>query len=258
MEKWRLFALVVEMRLKLECQTFKLTYVKLGHASAHTVPGTMQKTLEFCQKNDIACVSDGNAFWYRASDIGRLLKLKRVNSSLTSFPKVERRLMRAATKGGPQMAMMLSTNGLKRFLCHSRSLHATTLARELGIDVLSNRIVPKETETLSFLRKVFGGEVDMEFQYQCGKYKIDMYLPEYKLAVECDEDGTHTPSTALKDFERERWLKSELGCSFIRYRPDEPDFDIAEVAGKVFQKVMQKRSHPPEPREVGKENSLNV
>lgn len=176
--------------------------------------------------------------WYRAADVGRFLKLKNVRSSLKNVPGVEKRIVCLPTKGGCQKTTALSTNGVKWLVCNSRSLYASILAKEFGTKILSNRCVPKETETMSFLGKIFLG-IGMESQYRCGEYKIDMYIPSCKLAVECDEDGTHPPSKALADFEREQWIKSQLGCSFIRYRPDEPGFDMAEVAGKVFQKIME-------------------
>lgn len=194
--------------------------------------------IEFCEKMKIKFITDGDIVWYRAKDIGRFLKLKHVRTSMTGIPDVEIRKMPVKTTGGLQKSTMLTLNGVKRLLCHSRSLNASILAKGFGVEILSNRCAPKETETLSFLRKVFTG-VDMVPQYQCGKYRIDMYIPSCKLAIECDEDGTHRHSKALADFDRERWIKGELGCSFLRYQPDEPGFDIAQVAGKVFQKIME-------------------
>ena len=200
-------------------------------------------TLDFCDKMNIKYISDGGIAWYKASDVGRFLKLKNVRSSLMSRPVSESRIMRLPTKGGCRKTAMLNINGVKRLVCNSRSLNASVLAKGFGIEILSNRCVPKETETLSFVRKIFVG-INMETQYQCGEYKIDMYIPSCKLAVECDEGSAHRPERALVDFEREQWIKSELGCSFIRYRPDEPGFDLADVASKVFQKIMEKKTQP--------------
>lgn len=191
----------------------------------------------------IKYVSDGDVVWYRAADVGRVLKLKNVQMSLIGRPAVEHRIMGLPTKGGCQKTTVLNEDGVKRLVCSSRSLNASVLAKGFGIEILSNRCVPKETETLSFLRTIFVG-IGMEPQYRCGKYLIDMYIPSCKLAVECDEDGTHRPDRALVDFERERWIKRELGCSFIRYRPDKPGFDMADVASKVFQSIMEKRTQP--------------
>ncbi|CAM9135792.1 unnamed protein product [Sphacelaria rigidula] len=70
-----------------------------------------------------------------------------------------------------------------------------------------------------------------------------MYISSCKVAIECDEKESHRQSRAPADVQRELWIQNELSCSFIRYRPDEPGFDIAEVAGKVFQKIMEGQYH---------------
>ena len=218
----------------------RLTVGQTGVALIFTIRGAMSKTLEYCEKMNIKYVLDGDEVWYRAADVGRILKLKNVRSSLRRRPVAESRIVRMPTNGGDQNMTFLNIDGVKRLACNSRSMDAGVLAKKFGIEILSNRFVPKETETLSFLRKIFVG-IDMKSQYRCGEYKIDLYIPSCKLAVECDEDGTHGPCRALVDFQREQWIKSELGCSFIRYRPDEPGFDMADVASKVFQKIMEKR-----------------
>ena len=202
------------------------------------INNTLFKGKQYCENMNIVYRTDGSVVLCRASDVGRILKLKNVRSSLTSLPFNEKRTVRLDTRGGLQKSTMLTIDGVKRLICNSRSLNASSMADAFGIEVHSNRYVPKETETLAFLRKVFVG-VDMLPQYFCGEYKIDMYIPSCKLAIECDEDGNHGPGRALEDFERERWIKNKLGCTFVRYRPDDPDFDVAEVAGMVFRKMME-------------------
>ncbi|CAM9140086.1 unnamed protein product [Ectocarpus sp. 8 AP-2014] len=189
---------------------------------------------------NIKYVLDGDDVWYKAADIGRILKLKGIRSSPTGRPVSERRTMRMPTNGGDQKTTFLNLNGVKRLVCNSRSMDASVFAKKFGIEILSNRFVPKETETLSFLRKIFVG-IDMKPQYRCGEYLVDLYIPSCKLAVECDEDGTHGPNRAMVDFQREQWIRSELGCSFVRYRPDEHGFDMADVASKVFQKIVEQK-----------------
>ena len=45
-----------------------------------------------------------------------------------------------------------------------------------------------EQEALSQIMQAFRGE-EMIHQFCPGKYRIDLYLPEYKLAIEWDEFG---------------------------------------------------------------------
>ncbi len=48
----------------------------------------------------------------------------------------------------------------------------------------------------------------------CGKYRIDFYLPKYKLAIEYDEQQHQFQHEA--DNKRMEDIKKELGCSFVR------------------------------------------
>lgn len=197
----------------------------------------MSNIFVFCEKSNIRWLTEGEEFLFRASDVGRFLKLKNIHTSTTKW-KEGKRIVNMDTGRGTRKTLMLTTDGIKRLVCNSRSFNASTLAKELCIDVHSNRYLKKETDSMTLLRKIFVG-VEMVPQYRCGTYLIDMYLPSFKLAIECDEDVSHRPSKALEDYEREEYIKRDLGCTFIRYRPDDPDFDITKVAGLCFQKIME-------------------
>lgn len=58
-----------------------------------------------------------------------------------------------------------------------------------------------------------GIEVETQ-KFVCGKYRIDFYLPKYKLAIEYDEQQHQFQHEA--DNQRMKDIKKELGCSFIR------------------------------------------
>lgn len=49
-----------------------------------------------------------------------------------------------------------------------------------------------------------------------GKYRIDWYIPELKIAVEFDEDQHKTGKMVKEDARRQREIEKELGCTFIR------------------------------------------
>lgn len=59
-------------------------------------------------------------------------------------------------------------------------------------------------------------EVDVKLihQHYVSGYRIDFFLPEYNLAIEYDED--HHKSRTREDKIRERKIKKEIGCDFIR------------------------------------------
>lgn len=51
-------------------------------------------------------------------------------------------------------------------------------------------------------------------QHYVSGYRIDFFIPEYNLAIEYDED--HHKSRTREDRIRERKIKKEIGCKFIR------------------------------------------
>jgi len=192
----------------------------------------MDSFVELCDKENIGYVLQDGVRLFKASDIGRILGIKKIRSSLAKFPSDEKILLKLNTKGGEQSTTMLNENGLKRLLCRSRSMKADFVAEKLGINVHSNRYTPKETEAMIFLQKALLG-VETKPQFSCGPYRIDLYLPEYKIAIECDEVG-HCGSRLSMDEKREKFIMNELGCTFLRFRPDDKDFDLAEVVGQCF------------------------
>lgn len=82
--------------------------------------------------------------------------------------------------------------------------------------------------------QAFNGE-DMQRQYPVsrGKYRIDLYFPKYKLAIECDEFG-HSDRPEGYDETRQEYIKNELNCRFIRYNPDSDNFSIFNVINNII------------------------
>lgn len=62
----------------------------------------------------------------------------------------------------------------------------------------------------------YGELLKMEFEYQHGAYKIDLYIPQIKLAVEVDEP--YHESQQEKDEAREKDISEGLGCDFARLK----------------------------------------
>lgn len=89
----------------------------------------------------------------------------------------------------------------------------------------------KEQETVGQLIKVFDYK-EYKLQYSIGTYRIDLYFPNEKLAIECDEYG-HKDRNSEYEKDRELFIKNELKCNFIRYNPDDPNFCIFKLIQKI-------------------------
>ena len=73
----------------------------------------------------------------------------------------------------------------------------------------------------------------MRIQYPVLDYRADIYFYEHKLAIEIDELG-HNDGNTDYETKREREIKNELNCVFIRTNPDVANFDINELNNQIF------------------------
>ena len=88
----------------------------------------------------------------------------------------------------------------------------------LGGDENIDIYVSNERFEISFFKllKEALKEIDVKLihQHYVSGYRIDFFLPEYNLAIEYDEE--HHKSRTKEDKIREREIKKETGCKFIR------------------------------------------
>ena len=90
----------------------------------------------------------------------------------------------------------------------------------------------KEQDALGQIMQAFNGE-EMIHQFGTGKYRIDLYFPKYKLAIECDEFD-HCDRDIEYEAERQKNIEKLLDCTFVRFNPDAKDFYILKAVNKVF------------------------
>jgi very-short-patch-repair endonuclease len=78
-------------------------------------------------------------------------------------------------------------------------------------------------------------------QFKVGRYRVDLYIDEYDLAVECDEYN-HRDRDPRKEKEREEFIRSELDCEFIRFNPDCKNFSIFKVIGIIHKFILERET----------------
>ena len=74
-------------------------------------------------------------------------------------------------------------------------------------------------------------------QYSVDQYKIDLYFPKHKLAIECDEFG-HLDRDIEYEVKRQKYIKNKLGCQFIWYNTDAKDFNIFKVINRILMALL--------------------
>jgi very-short-patch-repair endonuclease len=95
-----------------------------------------------------------------------------------------------------------------------------------------HRYLPKETETLGFIYDIFSSNFNVKREFCFMNYRIDLYFTDHKLAIECDENG-HKSYCAFAEEARENILKKHLGCTFIRFNPDDEHFSLARLVARI-------------------------
>ncbi len=109
------------------------------------------------------------------------------------------------------------------------------VAKKLGVSISNEIDVTKEQKTIRQIRKALKHLQTIE-QLRVGPYYIDLYFPDYRIAVECDENGHRRYS---QDIERKRqnYIERTLNCTFVRYNPDGPNFNICDVINQIIQLI---------------------
>ena len=89
-----------------------------------------------------------------------------------------------------------------------RTVHAVAFRKELEFNQ-HDLIMTQEQSVLTKLDTYFKTEEKI-FQHYVLGYRIDMYIPEYKLAIEVDELG-HCTRDLKSEIERPKKIEEELG-----------------------------------------------
>jgi very-short-patch-repair endonuclease len=124
------------------------------------------------------------------------------------------------------------------------------ILKRFGIDTTNRKCLTKEQQTLSALTNAFKTE-KFEDQFKVGRYYLDLYFPEYKIVVECDENG-HADRKPGDERKRMDFVNEKLELTddnWIRYNPDEYDFDISKVIGRIYRKIIEikEKNRQPQP-----------
>jgi transposase/prophage antirepressor-like protein/very-short-patch-repair endonuclease len=137
--------------------------------------------------------------------------------------------------------ILISRDGAVELLIKTRkriSPDVLHILKKFNIHTTNRKCLTKEQQTLSALTNAFKTE-KFEDQYKIGKYYLDLYFPDYKIVIECDENG-HADRKPGKERERMDFVNKKLEITddnWIRYNPDSEDFDISKVIGKIYIKI---------------------
>ncbi|HLZ57692.1 MAG TPA: hypothetical protein VKR06_12150 [Ktedonosporobacter sp.] len=113
------------------------------------------------------------------------------------------------------------------------------MVQKFNSSIVKPITMTKERRTIGEIVKAFS-HLHMIQQYKVTPYRIDLYFPTYKIAVECDEEG-HRGYDRGSEVQRQTYIEQKLGCVFIRYNPDDPNFHVGDVIHKIMIAVYNER-----------------
>ena len=78
-------------------------------------------------------------------------------------------------------------------------------------------------------------KIRYQFQYPVFQYRIDMYLPDFNIAIEYDENA-HKHYTYEAQELREMNIKNEIGCKFVRVTDE---YSIDEAVSIILSELFE-------------------
>ncbi len=191
-------------------------------------------TIKF-QDTNIQLLGSGEEILYKANDIGKILDITNIRGSVWNFKEDEKKSCVYKTNGGNQTLLFLTTKGLKRLICNTRKPNAIKLAEFFNINTSDTYYIPFETSIVNFLKLIYK-DYELIHQYNVEPYKIDLYLPYAKIAIECDEK--YHEYQEEDDIDRENYIKEKLNCVFIRIKQKGNSVDtLTELVHKINERL---------------------
>lgn len=185
--------------------------------------------------------------WYKAKDIAMCLgakdlkKVVKLNVSEKNIKILGDFYKLSTFYGNSKNTKYINKDGIFQILTKTRSFMPQKIqqisdAVDLKINIANNIILSKEQNELGKILKVFG-HYKYKLQYRVITYKVDLYFTDLNLAIECDENG-HDGYLDNGEKNREKIIKEQLNCMFIRFNPDDEKYDVLDLIKNIHDYII--------------------
>jgi transposase-like protein/very-short-patch-repair endonuclease len=211
---------------------------------------TDNEEIEYCIEEDelktYSYINNGLCFEYFVGyEVASLIGYKNPKNVIKNVSKSNQLVFREYPGAKyPELdprTILITRDGVIEILLKTRkriSPDVLHILKKFQIETTNKKCLTKEQQTLSAITNAFKTE-KFEDQYKVDDYYLDLYFTEYKIIVECDENG-HADRKPCDEEERMAYVNEKLGVNdehWIRYNPDEYDFDISKVIGRIYRKM---------------------
>jgi very-short-patch-repair endonuclease len=194
----------------------------------------------YFQGEEIQVKVINNETWFLAGDIAKALNIRNVSDMVkgANIKENEKNIFPNKKKGCERNKLFVTRLGLKKLLANSKKANAAQLSESLGLEMSIYTKV--EASHIGNIRKAFKDILSID-EYAVERYNVDLYFPSLNLVIECDQNN-HNHYNRQTEKERENYIKDKLGCTFIRFNPDEPGFMIGDVIYKISKFIQEHKS----------------
>lgn len=139
---------------------------------------------------------------------------------------------------------LFKKSGAIKLAKHMRKPSAKNFLRKYGETV--ENLSPIETDNLITIINAVEGFTAYETEYYVNYddryygYRIDLYLKDLNIAIECDEHGHEERDEWDENF-RQQEIERFLKCKFIRFNPHDQNFNIGNVINQIFSEIINKK-----------------
>ncbi|QKE44459.1 putative Bro-N domain-containing protein [Yalta virus] len=195
----------------------------------------------FNEKKITTVIDSNNNVWFFGNEIGELLGFARPRDAIRDYVKTENKKCFENLKTSVNSIQLqnstkfINKQGIKELLIKSKKSTEDCLIKDIVLKLnlnIDNIIKTKKEEAIENILHVFKN-LNYEKEFRIGDDKIDLYFPDFKLAITCDENNISNYERE-KERRRESYIKKQLSCSFIHFNPDQEDFDILNIIHKIF------------------------
>ena len=187
-------------------------------------------------------IVDGNR-WYNAKKIATLLGYKNTDQSIREHVSVNDKktladlISKSSDDYNENTSKYINGKGLKQLIHKTRMPNSIEVAKHFGIPI-ETKYTQQETEIVGSIQKFLTClQIPFAFQRTVDHYRVDLYLPNHKIAIEIDEKG-HKYRCPKYEQDREAYVQKKLSCTFLRINPDAHNFNmitsIAEITKLLY------------------------
>lgn len=113
--------------------------------------------------------------------------------------------------------IVINKRGLYNLITKSNTIDIKT--KESILSKFNFSYIPYDRKEISFKRCLsdFLDALGVDFihQFRVDKYRVDFYIPLYRIAIEYDEHD-HRRYDKEKEIKRQKYIEEKLGCRFVR------------------------------------------